>query len=273
MRARNIKPGFFENPDLAELGPCAQVLFAGLWCLADRAGRLKDDVRWIRAKIFPYYHPNPTIEKLLEQLSDKEFIVRYENGASNYIQILNFLKHQTPHVRESESIIPQYDSTSQKALPRNCLDLCQASPRSPDSLIPDSLIPDSLIPEEIHCRANSTPRTEKPPVEEIVSYLNQRTGKQFLPNTKKTITLITARFREGFCVDDFYRVIDNKTDKWLGDPKMVDFLRPETLFGTKFESYLNERDAKPSRLKGIVSEKTERTITNLQNWSPKNGKC
>ena len=75
---------------------------------------------------------------------------------------------------------------------------------------------------------------------EIVNYLNDVAGKNFRHTTRKTQTLIKARLREGFTVDDFKRVIDNKTKEWKHDPKMSKYLRPETLFGTKFESYLNE---------------------------------
>lgn len=75
---------------------------------------------------------------------------------------------------------------------------------------------------------------------EIVNYLNDVAGKKFKHTTRKTQTLIKARLREGFTVDDFKRVIDNKTKEWKQDPKMSKYLRPETLFGTKFESYLNE---------------------------------
>ena len=79
---------------------------------------------------------------------------------------------------------------------------------------------------------------------EIVSYLNEKTGKNFSPKTKATTSHIKARLNEGRTIDDFKRVIDSKCAKWLTDPKMVDYLRPDTLFGTKFEAYLNELPAK-----------------------------
>lgn len=82
--------------------------------------------------------------------------------------------------------------------------------------------------------------TFKKYIVEIVNYLNDVAGKNFKHTTRKTQTLIKARLREGFTVDDFKRVIDNKTKEWKHDPKMSKYLRPETLFGTKFESYLNE---------------------------------
>lgn len=78
---------------------------------------------------------------------------------------------------------------------------------------------------------------------EIVTYLNIATGKSFKPSSRKTKDLIKARQNEGYTLDDFKQVIDIKCSQWLNDPNMVNYLRPETLFGTKFESYLNEKPA------------------------------
>lgn len=75
---------------------------------------------------------------------------------------------------------------------------------------------------------------------EIISYLNEKAGKRFRPNITKTIDLITARQNEGWKQQDFIKVIDNKVAAWKDDPKMNCYLRPLTLFGTKFEAYLNE---------------------------------
>ena len=79
------------------------------------------------------------------------------------------------------------------------------------------------------------------PYEEIVQYLNQKTGKHFKSTSKATQRHIKARFTDGFVLDDFKQVIDNKCGDWLRDRKMKEYLRPETLFGTKFESYLNSK--------------------------------
>lgn len=78
------------------------------------------------------------------------------------------------------------------------------------------------------------------PYSEIINYLNEKADRQFKSTTSKTQSLIRARFNEGWGVDDFKTVIDKKTKEWLGDSKMENFLRPQTLFGTKFESYLNQ---------------------------------
>lgn len=85
------------------------------------------------------------------------------------------------------------------------------------------------------------------PYVEIINYLNDVAGKNYRPTTKKTKNLIKARWNEGFRLEDFKRVIDIKTSQWKHDEKMNKYLRPETLFGTKFESYLNESPSEPER--------------------------
>ncbi|MDT2593638.1 DNA replication protein [Lactococcus garvieae] len=78
-------------------------------------------------------------------------------------------------------------------------------------------------------------------VKGILSYLNEKAGTSYRASSKKTQSLINARFNETFTIDDFKRVIDIKVAEWGNDEKMSKFLRPETLFGPKFESYLNQK--------------------------------
>jgi len=85
-----------------------------------------------------------------------------------------------------------------------------------------------------------TSKSNGVPHQEIVAFLNKKTGKNFKATSKETKRLIQARWNDGFTLKDFQKVIETKSSKWSGDPKMMDFLRPQTLFGTKFESYLNE---------------------------------
>jgi uncharacterized phage protein (TIGR02220 family) len=75
----------------------------------------------------------------------------------------------------------------------------------------------------------------------ILDYLNEKTGRNYKATSKATQKHINARFAEGYTEDDFKKVIDNKVDEWLHDPKMQTYLRPDTLFGTKFDSYLNQQ--------------------------------
>ena len=74
----------------------------------------------------------------------------------------------------------------------------------------------------------------------VVSYLNEKAGTNYKSGTKKTHSCIHARIAEGFKEEDFKTVIDKKCAEWIGT-EWEKFLRPETLFGTKFESYLNAR--------------------------------
>lgn len=74
----------------------------------------------------------------------------------------------------------------------------------------------------------------------VISYLNEKAGTKYRATTSKTQALIRAREREGFTLDDFKAVIDKKCAEWMGCD-MEKYLRPETLFGPKFEGYLNEK--------------------------------
>ncbi len=77
----------------------------------------------------------------------------------------------------------------------------------------------------------------------IVGYLNEKLKANYKPNGKKMKDLIRARMNEGYTVEDFKTVIDKKLKSWGNDPKMSTYLRPSTLFGTRFGEYLNEYQA------------------------------
>lgn len=141
-RSRNLKPGFFKNETLAECSPLARLLFAGLWCLADRAGRLEDRPKRIRAELLPY--DDGSVDDMLNDLHQAGFILRYQVGEQRFIQVLNFDKHQTPHHKEPASSIPAPD------LPKSNQGQAQDLPKSSraDSF---NLIPDSLNLEKSSC--------------------------------------------------------------------------------------------------------------------------
>lgn len=87
--------------------------------------------------------------------------------------------------------------------------------------------------------ANSfTQPKEKIPHAEIIAHLNAVGGTDFKPGSQTTRRLIKARWNEGHSLDDFLAVIDHKGEEWLGDEKMNQYFRPQTLFSAKFESYL-----------------------------------
>lgn len=84
-------------------------------------------------------------------------------------------------------------------------------------------------------------------VEQIVEHLNEKAGTAYRASTKATQQHINARLSEGFTVEDFFKVIDSRCAEWMGDPKMAQYLRPSTLFGPKFENYLNTPTGKPPK--------------------------
>lgn len=137
-RARNIKPGFFTNEDLVELDFATRLLFAGLWTLADREGRLEDRPKKIKIGVFPA--DNVDVEVMLQELHRCQFIKRYEVDGEKYIQIVSWHKHQSPHHTEKKSEIPDELGYLTVKPPK------QDGGNPPDSLIPDSLIPDSKTP-------------------------------------------------------------------------------------------------------------------------------
>lgn len=161
-RARNIKPGFFKNDDLAACGMDGRLLFAGLWTLADREGRLENRPARIKAEVFPY--DNVDVSHLLEVLRDGGFVTLYRHEKQNYIQINKFREHQNPHMKEIPSTIPAPD----KSVP---------APEIPVAavLIPDSLLPitDSVenplsaeaddVTQEIELIRKAYPRTQGKP--------------------------------------------------------------------------------------------------------------
>ncbi|EAZ1917375.1 hypothetical protein BZD31_22840 [Salmonella enterica] len=115
-RSRNIKPGFFTNDELAECSPYARLLFAGLWTIADKEGRLDDRPKKVKALVLPF--DNVDCDELLQQLHQRKFINRYQVNGEGFIQISNWKKHQNPHCKEAASEIPapveNNDSTGQE---------------------------------------------------------------------------------------------------------------------------------------------------------------
>lgn len=91
----------------------------------------------------------------------------------------------------------------------------------------------------------------------VIKKLNDLANTSYRATTKKTQSLIRARLEEGFTLEDFYKVIENKVTEWLGT-EYEKYLRPETLFGTKFENYLNQK----------VKSKQEKTVRNDIDFYP-----
>jgi hypothetical protein len=103
-RLRTIKPGFFLDEELAECSPLARLLFAGIWTIADREGRLEDRPKRIKVQTLPY--DDCDVDELLGELERHGFVARYEANGARYIAVPTWHKHQNPHVKEGPSTIP-----------------------------------------------------------------------------------------------------------------------------------------------------------------------
>lgn len=154
-RARNIKPGFFQNDGLGELAPIARLLFIGLWTICDFKGCLEYRPKRIKAQLLPYDECDT--ERLLINLDSSGFIAIYSVLGRQYIKIINFERHQNPHKNERDagSAFPDLSEKDNKIndLGNIEINLDKDGTAPADSLIPhpNSLLlnPSSLNPEPI----------------------------------------------------------------------------------------------------------------------------
>lgn len=156
-RARNLKPGFFKNEVLADLPFEYRILFQGLWCLADRAGRLENRPRRIKAEIFP--HDAVDVVQGLIALAGSGFIELYEVGGFQYVQIVAFSKHQNPHCKETASTIPAPCANSADS------GISGTSPADSLNPITDSFNPNDAVPAS----GRGKPRKTRIPADFVIS--------------------------------------------------------------------------------------------------------
>ncbi|ELA3192969.1 hypothetical protein [Klebsiella pneumoniae] len=144
-RSRNIKPGFFTNDELAECHPLGRLLFAGLWTIADKEGRLDDRPKKIKAMLLPFDEAD--CDALLQQLNDHKFIIRYRVNGECYIQISNWKKHQNPHCKEAASEIPAPIENDKSTVQEQCKE--DAEEEKKDSESPQDV--ENKGAPEMHC--------------------------------------------------------------------------------------------------------------------------
>lgn len=103
-RTRMVKPDFFLDEELCEHPPLTRILFAGLWCLADREGRLLDRPKKIKIQVLPY--DDWDVNKALNALESTGHVKRYQSNGVKVISVVNFKRHQHIHIRELPSNLP-----------------------------------------------------------------------------------------------------------------------------------------------------------------------
>jgi len=210
-RKRMIDPEFWSDEEIGLWSHSARLFYIGLWNFADDEGRFKAHNNLLKSQIFPY-DKKIEIEKLKKEINSK--IQWYEVNDLQYGFIHNFLKHQ------------RIDRSQPSKLP---------------------------IPRTIDEQSSNGQRTVPPNIREvnikevklkeyIVEDLNLVLGTSYKTTTLKTKELINARINEGFSLDNFKTVHRKMLRAWGADEKMCKFLRPQTLYSPKFESYLNQRE-------------------------------
>jgi hypothetical protein len=153
MRARLLKPGFFTNEDLAQLPVRARLLFAGLWALADREGRLEDRPQRIKAAIFPYERVR--IAPLIAALKRAGFVKSYTAAYTRCLVLPTFAKNQRPHPHEPASLLPPPPPMSLHGVTRGTRRRSDPVPRSStedqDQNLPRAARPAYVPPFKVYC--------------------------------------------------------------------------------------------------------------------------
>lgn len=173
----------------------------------------------------------------LNVLVARKFILPFESGiiVIKHWRINNYLRsdryNATKYIDEKNELVVEENGSYTKV----------ENLGIPNIGIPNIGIPsigkDSIVKESISIMSGKPDHLSEKAAK-IIARLNEKTGANYLSTTKSTRQHIHARLEEGFTVEDFYTVIDAKAAEWMGDPKMEPYLRPDTLFCTKFEGYL-----------------------------------
>lgn len=182
-------------------------------------------------------HQVGTVKQALTVFKDLGLIEVLDNGAIYMLDIQNFIGNGSS------------DGDSKRANRRGITDKCPTNVRHLSTIVRDRYI------DRVRERDRDKDRDKD--TENIISFLNSTTGSKYKASTDKTRRLIAARLAEGFTVDDFKAVISKKAKEWQGTD-MAQYLRPETLFGTKFEGYLNQPEVRNNRRSPLSRAEQER---------------
>ena len=175
-------------------------------------------------------------------LLNKRYVLGFESGVivikhwrmNNYLQ--NDRHKSTTYIEELETLSIDEKGAytdSKKPCIQNVSKLY-----TQDSIGKDSKDKNNIYIPEVDPEEDPEKESKSELYKRIINYLNEKTGKHFRVGNEVT-RLIDARLNAKASEQDFYTVIDNMCSKWLDDEKMNEYLRPITLFGSKFDSYLN----------------------------------
>ena len=216
-KGRMLNKKISKDIEVARLSCKAALLYS--WCIPhlDVEGRIEASPEIIKGVVMPYRKDFTlgVIMKCIEEISKVDGLIVYYGNIHKYMQFLGFSKNQIVNKdREAPSEIP---------------------PPTPEQLRSNS----GETPAKVKYKLNISLSLST--IESVVADLNLILGTSYKSNSQKTQDLIQSRIKEGFTVEDFKTVHRKMLRAWGTDEKMVKYLRPITLYGPKFESYLNQK--------------------------------
>ena len=223
-RRRMIDPNIWQSEDVSKLSVFARYMLIGMISNADDYGKGRASAAFLRSAIFPYDDIRiADIEKALSEISQNISVILYEQADNQYYLFVNWEEWQKVD-HPTKSHIPDPPKDAQNAMGER---IANHSRNNRESNPPNIINIKELKEDNIYTL--------------VVSFLNERAGTKFRQSSQKTRRLIDARTNEGYTLDDFKTVIQKKCAQWKSDKKMSEYIRPETLFGNKFEGYLNQK--------------------------------
>lgn len=211
-----------------------RLVFIGLWCAADREGWFKWSPRQLKAQILPYDEID--FSRVLDALTTRGFVDKYTSETVSYGHISSFSKHQFVNPKEKASDIAKTIETMSFTRVAHA------------SLTRDSREPDAFLREGKGKEGNNKGTVVELGTKAriLLHYLNEKSGRHFR-ETDSNLSFIIQRLGEfGVDLDGVKLMIDRQCARWKHDPKMSEYLRPETLFNrTKFDSYYSAKELPP----------------------------
>lgn len=251
MPNRILKERICTSSDIAQLSWLEEVFYYRLIVTVDDYGRYDARPPILKGRLFPLDDVTvKQIEAILSKLASLGMVNTYNVKGEPYLQILAWEKHQTIRNQKSKFPGPEKadratsgNNTSSVSKNNACTQLNSIECKSSRNPIQSESNPNpNHNPEsesKIYSPAEPPDHVDEIPYGLIVDDLNRVVGTNYRSSSQKTRRLIKARWTEGFRLDDFQQVIAKKAKEWMGTD-MAKYLRPETLFGTKFEGYLNQ---------------------------------
>ena len=258
-----LKDSFFDSDEMKVMESMKDGYLYGNILLKLYLRSLKNDGCLMLNERIPYNaemlatitgHQVGTIKQALTIFKDLGLIEVLDNGAIYMLDIQNFIGNGSS------------DGDSKRANRRGIADKCptnvrQMSTRDRDR---DRVRVRKRDRDRDRVRVRVRERDRDRDTENIISFLNSTTGSKYKASTDKTRRLIAARLAEGFTIDDFKAVISKKAKEWQ-NTDMAQYLRPETLFGTKFEGYLNQPERNNRRSPTSRAEQERQEAINVVN--------